>query len=43
MATFILIIYLNVGHSGGWFSQEFNTQESCMAAYSQLQKQRAVD
>lgn len=43
MATFVLIIYLKVGYSGGWFSQEFNTKESCMAAYYQLQKQRAVD
>lgn len=43
MKTFILIVYLKVGYSGGWFSQEFNTEQTCKAAYIQLDKQDAVD
>ncbi len=43
MEVFILIVYLKIGYSGGWFSQEFNSKETCLSAYSQLEKQRAVD
>ena len=42
MKTFILIIYLKYGYSGGWLFPEFNTEQACESALTQIKKEENV-